>query len=64
MDYKELADKKREAETKQREAGGCSEKPSSDLYSDIKYREEDTGIEIPTDEAVEEAMEWVEENRK
>ena len=63
MDYKDLTDKKREAETKQRDAGN-SEKPSSDLYSNIKYREEDTGVEVPTDEAVEEAMEWVEENRK
>lgn len=63
MDYKDLADKRRDAEIKQRDAG-VSEKPSSDVYSNIKYREEETGIEIPTDEAVEEAMEWVEENRK
>ena len=63
MDYKDLADKRRQAEIKQRDEGK-SEKPSSDLYSNIKKREEDTGIEIPTDEAVEEAMEWVEENRK
>lgn len=48
MDYKDLTDKKREAETKQRDAGN-SEKPSSDLYSNIKYREEDTGVEVPTD---------------
>lgn len=63
MSKEELKDKKIKAEMDQRDVG-VSEKPSSDLYSSIKSRDEETGIEIPTDEAVEEAKEWIEENRK
>lgn len=63
MKKEELKDKKIQAETDQRDVG-TSEKPSSDVYSSIEKRDEETGVEIPTDEAVEEAKEWIEENRK
>lgn len=45
-----------ESKEKQKAKGEYS---GTDVYSDVKEREEDTGIEIPTDEAVEEAKEWV-----
>lgn len=63
MSKEEMNKKKIKAEMSQRDVG-TSEKPSSDLYSSIKSRDEETGIEYPTDEAVEEAREWIEENRK
>lgn len=63
MSKEELRKKKIDAETDQRDVGQ-SEKPSSDLYSSVEKRDEETGVEIPTDEAVEEARDWVEENRK
>lgn len=62
MSNEELKRKKISAEMDQRDVG-ASEKPSSDLYSNIESRDADTGVEIPTDEAVEEAKEWTEENR-
>lgn len=63
MSKEELKNKKIKAEVNQRDVGE-SEKPSSDLYSSIEKRDEETGVEIPTDQAVEEAKEWIEENRK
>lgn len=63
MSKEELRQKKIDAEMEQRDVGS-SEKPSSDLYSSIESRDAETGVEIPTDEAVEEAREWIEENRR
>ncbi|NLY21028.1 MAG: DUF3787 domain-containing protein [Tissierellia bacterium] len=47
----------------------CSETkdkiPASDIYSDILCKEEETGVEIPTEDAVEDAKDWVDqENRR
>lgn len=36
-----------------------SDKASSDLYSKTECKDSETGVEIPTEEAVEEAKEWV-----
>lgn len=58
----EVEDKQVEAETSQR-AVTTNDKPSSDVYTDVEKREEETGIEVPTEEAVEEAREWSEENQ-
>ncbi|NLW53127.1 MAG: DUF3787 domain-containing protein [Tissierellia bacterium] len=58
----EVVDKKVEAETSQR-AVTTQEKPSSDVYSDVEKRDEETGVEVPTEQAVEEAREWSEENQ-
>ena len=37
--------------------------PASDLYSKVKDKDPETGVEKPTEEAVEEAMEWNQENQ-
>ncbi|EFR33590.1 conserved hypothetical protein [Peptoniphilus harei ACS-146-V-Sch2b] len=40
------------------------DRPDSDLYAKTEGQDPETGIEIPTEEAVEEAKEWVDnENR-
>ena len=38
--------------------------PASDIYGKVAGKDPETGVEIPTDEAVKESMEWVEENAK
>ncbi len=44
---------------------GKKEKPQSDVYSDTECTLEDSNVAIPSDEAVEEAKQWVdEENRR
>lgn len=35
----------------------------SELYARMKGEEKDTGIKIPTEDSVEDAREWSEENR-
>lgn len=35
------------------------DRPASDVYSKTKGKDPETGVEIPTEEAVEEAKEWV-----
>ena len=40
------------------------DRPDSDIYAKTEGQDPETGIEIPTDEEVEEAKEWVDnENR-
>lgn len=44
---------------------GKKERPQSDVYSDTECTLEDSNVAIPSDEAVEEAKQWVdEENRR
>ena len=38
--------------------------PASDIYSKVEGKDPETGVEIPTDEAVKESVEWVNENAK
>ncbi|MDU5570067.1 MAG: DUF3787 domain-containing protein [Peptoniphilus harei] len=41
-----------------------ADRPDSDLYAKSEGKDPETGIEIPTDQEVEEAKEWVDnENR-
>lgn len=41
-----------------------NDRPYSDIYAKTEGKDPETGIEIPTDEEVEEAKEWVDnENR-
>lgn len=41
------------------------EQPQSDVYSETECHLEDSNVAIPTDEAVEEAKQWVDdENRR
>ena len=49
-----------ESEQKNNASG---ETPGTDVYGKVQEREADTGVEIPTKDAVEEAKEWVEENQ-
>lgn len=44
---------------------GGSSKPQSDVYSSTECHLEDSNVAVPTDEAVAEAKEWVDdENRR
>lgn len=38
--------------------------PASDIYGKVAGKDPETGVEIPTDEAVKESVEWVNENAK
>lgn len=64
IDAKDLEEKIVKAEAEQRAGTRGCEKPSSDLYSDVKERDSETGVEVPTEEAVEEARNWSEENQR
>lgn len=57
----EVEEKKIKAEVGQKNVGSTV-KPSSDLYAQVEGVDE-SGVEIPTEEAVIEAREWTEENR-
>lgn len=63
-----VSDKNKKANKARREQEnqGDSEKmPASDIYGNIKDKDPETCVEIPTEEAVEEAKEWVDnENRR
>lgn len=40
-------------------------RPQSNLYQDLEGTEKETNVEVPTDDAVEDIKEWVdEENRR
>lgn len=40
-------------------------KPQSNLYQDVEGYDKETNVEVPTDESVKDAKEWVdEENRR
>lgn len=41
-----------------------TDRPDSDVYSKTEGKDPETGIDIPTDEAVEEAKEWVDEQNQ
>ena len=38
--------------------------PASDIYGKVTGKDPETGVEIPTDEAVKESMKWINENAK
>lgn len=60
---KKLEEEKIEEKQKQDGSNNVT-KPSSDIYSNVEERDAETGVEKPTEQAVEDAMQWVEENRK
>lgn len=41
-----------------------SNRPSGDIYSKTEGKYPETGVEIPTDEAVEQAKEWVDKQNQ
>ncbi len=58
---KEIDAKLDEAAQEEKSKGAAAQ----DIYSNVKSRDPETGVETPTEDAVEEAKEWVdEENRK
>lgn len=55
---------KKEEKARVEQDGLCKDMPASDIYSNVN-KDPETCVEIPTEEAVEEAKEWVdEENRR
>ena len=64
-DLNELKEATLKAEMSQRGQGDQEgkDKPSSDLYGDVEKRDEDTGVEVPTLDSVNEAKDWSEENQ-
>lgn len=47
------------ADLEQRKEIDHEDRPASDVYSKTEGKDPETGVEIPTEEAVEEAKEWV-----
>lgn len=58
-------DKKKEmkARLSQEKEINQKDRPASDVYSNVK-KDPETGVEIPTDEAVEEAKDWVDNQNR
>ena len=56
--------KEMKANMDQQKEINSEDRPDSDIYAKTEEQDPETGIEIPTDEEVEEAKEWVDnENR-
>lgn len=60
----ESKEKQMKAKVAQDNEVNYQEQPAGDIYSDIEYKDPETGVEVPTEEAVEEAKEWVDEDRQ
>ena len=56
--------KEMKANMDQQKEINSEDRPDSDLYSKTEGQDPETGIEIPTDEEVEEAKEWVDEENR
>ena len=62
-----MSDKKREDKIKDADREVCRDenlKPQSNLYQDVEGYEKDTNVEVPTDESVKDAKEWVDEENR
>lgn len=61
-----MSEKEKNQETVEKEVRPSSkETPATDVYSEIEKRLPDTKVDIPTEKAVEEAKDWVEnENQR
>ncbi|MDU6784226.1 DUF3787 domain-containing protein [uncultured Peptoniphilus sp.] len=56
--------KEMKANMEQQKEINSADRPDSDIYAKSEGKDPETGIEIPTDQEVEEAKEWVDnENR-
>lgn len=61
----EAKEKEMKARLAQENADDPEKTPASDVYGQLKGKDPETGVEIPSEEAVEEAKEWVDEvNRR
>ncbi len=49
------------ARLEQENADKPCETPAGDVYGQIEGKDSETGVQVPTDAAVEEAKEWVDE---
>lgn len=56
----EQAESRREQEKERKH----QETPASDVYGSVKGKDSETGVEVPTEEAVEHAREWINENQR
>lgn len=57
-------DKRVKAQVDEAKAKG-ENAPASDIYSEVECKDPETGVEVPTDDAVEEAKDWVDnENQR
>lgn len=60
-----MSKKEQEAQARREQENQNDEHaPASDIYSKVEGKDPETGVEIPTDEAVKESVEWVNENAK
>lgn len=61
-----MVDKRREKAESRRAQENQNEdtSPASDIYGNIEGKDPETGVEIPTDEAVENSREWINENAR
>ena len=59
----DLVDKTK-ANLEQMEEINHGDKAASDIYSKSEGKDPETGVEIPTEESVEEAKEWVDEQNQ
>lgn len=73
MTDKKMSDAKNISESKAKEmkarldqetSKDHQETPASDIYSKTESKDAETGVERPTKEAVEESMEWNNENQR
>ena len=64
--FSEAEQKKKEisARLEQEKEIKNSNRPSGDIYSKTEGKDPETGVEIPTDEAVEQAKEWVDKQNQ
>lgn len=60
MERKDKEMKAKMEEAKEQKKVG-SDVSGTDVYADVAYRDPETGVEIPSDEAVEEAKQYVDE---
>ncbi|MDD7363500.1 MAG: DUF3787 domain-containing protein [Peptoniphilus sp.] len=49
---------------RQQENQNEAKSPASDIYGEVEGKDPETRVEVPTDEAVEKSMEWINENAK
>lgn len=55
--------KEMEARLEQENSHKTEETPAGDVYSKVEKKDSESGVEKPTKEAVEEAVEWSQENQ-
>lgn len=60
----EQKEKKAEARRKQENVNDHEKTPASDIYGSVESKHPETGVEKPTEQAVEDSVEWINENQR